>query len=124
MPVKERLWDMTGGALLMRSGRAGRLTTTGRKSGKPRTVQCGYLARADGTLIVGSVKDREWPLNLRAAGWCLFEARGLPARRYGATQLEGHALHAAIEELRAARGERMAQMASDVVFVLTPTESG
>jgi hypothetical protein len=124
VPIKERLWDLTGGALLMRSGRAGQLTTPGRNSGTLRTIQCGYLPRADGTLIVGSVKGREWPLNLRSAGWCLFEARGLPERRYTATPLDGAALHAAVEELRAARGERMAQMASEVVFILSPTEGG
>ena len=120
MPIKTRIWDLTGGALLLRSGRAGRLTTPGRKSGQPRTIQCGYLERPDGTVIVGSATGREWPKNLAAAGWCSFESKTLPARRYTAVQLDGAALEAAVEELRAARGERMARMASEVVFLLTP----
>jgi hypothetical protein len=120
MPIVPRLWDLTGGALLMRSGRAGRLTTVGRTSGQRRTVQCGYLQRADGTLLVGSAQGRHWPRNLAEAGWCTFEAREIPPRRYSATELDGQARTSAIEEFREARGDRAARMFSGQVFLLEP----
>jgi deazaflavin-dependent oxidoreductase (nitroreductase family) len=121
MPLIPKLWDLTGGALLMRSGRAGRLTTVGRTSGQPRTVQCGFLRRVDGSLLVGSAEGRDWPRNLGAAGWCTFEAKGLPLARYEATRLEGAARLAAVEEFRATRGDRAAAMFSGPVFVLRPS---
>jgi deazaflavin-dependent oxidoreductase (nitroreductase family) len=120
VPVIPRLWDLTGGALLMRSGRAGRLTTLGRKSGQPRTVQCGFVRRGDGTILVGSARGRQWPLNLATAGWCTFEARDVPSHRYVATSLDGAEREAAIAEIRAARGERAARAFSGHVFLLRP----
>ena len=120
MPLAARLWDLTGGALLLRSGVAGRLTTPGRTTGQLRTIQCGFLRRGDGSVIVGSAPDRQWPRNLAAAGWCDFEARSLPGRRYVATALTGQAREAAIAEFRAARGARATAMMSGAVFELTP----
>src|SRR5688572_19610698 len=110
MPLVPKLWDRTGGALLMRAGAAGRLTTVGRRSGQERTVQCGFLGWADGSVLVGSAADRQWPQNLLVAGCCTFEANGLPARRYTAAVLEGAERTAAIAEFRAARGDRAAAM--------------
>ena len=120
MPVIPRLWDLTGGALLMRSGRAGRLSTIGRQSGELRTVQCGFHERPDGRILVGSAEGRQWPKNLAAAGWCLFEARDMPARRYDSQLLEGADRDAAIDEFRATRGERAAAIFSGMVFELRP----
>jgi deazaflavin-dependent oxidoreductase (nitroreductase family) len=107
----------------MRSGVAGRLSTVGRTSGQPRTVQCGFLRRPDGTLLVGSVDGRQWPQNLAAAGWCTFEAKGLPARRYAVRRLEGAERQSAVEAFRSARGERAARMFSGPVFELSPTDA-
>jgi deazaflavin-dependent oxidoreductase (nitroreductase family) len=123
MPLIPRLWDLTGGALLWRAGLAGRLTTPGRRSGQLRTVQCGYLERADGTVLVGSVRGRHWPDNLAAAGWCTFERRGRAPRRYVARELEGDERAAATAEFLAQRGERAARMFSDRVFLLRPEEA-
>jgi deazaflavin-dependent oxidoreductase (nitroreductase family) len=122
MRILPNLWDVTGGALLMRSGRAGRLTTVGRKSGQPRTVQCGFVPREYGTLLVGSAKGRQWPANLAAAGSCTFEARGFPARRYDAIVLEGVTRADALEEIRRARGERALGMFNGHLFELRPTD--
>lgn len=122
MPLIPKLWDLTGGALLMRAGRAGRLSTVGRRTGQPRTVQCGYLRRPDGTVIVGSAKGRSWPANLAAAGECTFEARGMPARRYVARVLDGAERQAAVDEIKAARGERAISMYSGHVFELRPID--
>ena len=122
MPFIPKLWDLTGGALLMRSGRAGSLSTVGRSSGLPRTIQCGYLRRPDGTILVGSAEGRQWPRNLEAAGWCLFSAKDLPGRRYDARALEGEERAAAIDEFRAVRGERAAAIFSGMVFELRRTK--
>jgi deazaflavin-dependent oxidoreductase (nitroreductase family) len=123
MPIIPRLWDLTGGALLWRAGLAGRLTTPGRRSGTLRTVQCGYLDRPNGSILVGSVQGRQWPENLAAAGWCTFEARRLPPRRYTAEELQGADRAAATAEFLERRGERAARMFSDRVFVLRPDDS-
>ena len=124
MPLIPRIWDATGGALLWRSGFAGRLTTPGRRSGQLRTVQCGYLQRPDGSVLVGSVEGRHWPANLAAAGWCMFETRDQPARRFTATELHGADREAATAAFRARRGERAARMFSGRVFLLRPDASG
>jgi deazaflavin-dependent oxidoreductase (nitroreductase family) len=47
------------------------LTTTGRRSGMPRTVQLAHIAEPDGTLLVvasamGQDRHPDWLLNLRA----------------------------------------------------------
>ena len=123
MPLIPRLWDLTGGAVLWRAGLAGRLTTPGRRSGKLRTVQCGYLDRPDGSVLVGSVRGRHWPDNLASAGWCTFEARRLPARRFVAIELHGEKRAAATAEFLERRGERAGRMFSDRVFLLTPDAS-
>ena len=120
MPLVASLWDLTGGAILVRVGAAGRLTTLGRASGQPRTVQCGFLQRADGTVLVGSAEGRQWPRNLAAAGWCTFEARGLPKQRYRARQLDGAQRDRAISDFREARGERAAKLFTGRVFELSP----
>ena len=121
MAIRAKLWDLTGGAFLVRAGVAGRLTTIGRKSGLPRTVQCGFVRRADGTLLIGSAQGRKWPANLAGAGWCMFEARDLPARRYDAVVLEGARRQAALDEIRRARGDRALRMFSGLVFELQPS---
>lgn len=122
MPAVPKLWDLTIGALLVRSGRAGRLTTVGRHSRQPRTTQCGFIRRPDGTIVVGSAVGRQWPANLAAAGSCTFEAQGLPARHYRASVLEGPARTAAVEEVRAVRGRAGAGMYSGLVFELRPID--
>ena len=119
MSIRSRVWDLTGGALLMRAGRAGRLTTIGRRSGQPRTSQCGYIRRPDGRIVVGSAIGRQWPQNLAAAGTCTFEARGLPPWRYSATVLTGAARQEALAEVAAARGAAGTRMYSGLIFELT-----
>jgi deazaflavin-dependent oxidoreductase (nitroreductase family) len=118
MSLIPKLWDLTGGAVLMRSGRAGSLTTVGRFSGRPRTIQCGYMQRPTGTVLVGAATGRQWPRNLEAAGWCFFSARDMPDGRYDARVLEGEERAAAIDEFRTARGERAAAILSGLVFEL------
>lgn len=56
------------------------LTTTGRRSGEPRTVQLAYAADGDDLLVVASAmgQDRHpaWRYNLEAAGSATVQLRG------------------------------------------------
>jgi deazaflavin-dependent oxidoreductase (nitroreductase family) len=122
MPLRTRIWDATGGRLLVRAGKAGTLTTVGRRSGQPRTVQCGFVRRAGGTIVVGSADGRQWPANLAAAGSCTFEAPGIPRQAYDAVVLEGEARAEALAELVRSQGGRSGGMYSGLVFELHPRE--
>ena len=70
--IHRRLYRLTGGKI---GGRIGRLpvlllTTTGRKSGQPRTQPLGYTKAGDGFAVIGSKGGAPqhplWYLNLRA----------------------------------------------------------
>lgn len=71
-------------------GRIGLLTTTGRKSGKPRTVALLYLADDDRIVLVasqgGSVRDPLWYQNLVAHPEVEFETGGT-SRKYRARRV-------------------------------------
>ena len=120
MRILPWLMDHTGGPVLYRLGRAGRLTVIGRSSGLPRTTMCQFKARPDGTIVVGSQEGRQWPANLAAAGRCQFEAHGRPRRGYGAAILEGRARTDAIAELTGSPDGRGASFYSGLIFELRP----
>jgi len=70
--VHRRIYRLTGGKI---GGRIGKLpvlllTTTGRKSGQPRTQPLGYTKAGDGFAVIGSKGGAPqhplWYLNLRA----------------------------------------------------------
>lgn len=71
-PLHRLLLRLTGGRLLATSGRMPvlLLTTTGRKSGQPRTWPLSYLADGNALVVVASNSGRErhpaWYLNLLA----------------------------------------------------------
>lgn len=122
MRILPWLMDHTGGIVLFHTGRAGRLTVIGRTSGLPRTTQCQFRARADGTIVIGSRDGRQWPANLAVAGRCRFEARGIPAADYIATVLDGDARTAAIVDLAGRADGRAAAFYSGHIFELRPAE--
>lgn len=70
--VHKALYQMTGSRLFANLGRMPNLllTTTGRKSGKPRTIPLLYIEYGDGFAIVasfaGSPKHPSWYLNLQS----------------------------------------------------------
>ena len=120
MRILPWLMDHTGGPVLYRIGRAGRLTVVGRSSGLLRTTMCQFRARPDGTIVIGSREGRQWPATVAAAGRCRFEAHGRPARDFSATMLEGPARAAAIAELAGSPDGRGASFYSGNVFELRP----
>lgn len=76
----------------------GLLTTTGAKSGQPRTQPVGLIDDGDGLLAIGSNYGRphhpSWSANLIAYPECTVEFRG-PPQRYRAELLTGAARDAA-----------------------------
>ena len=120
MNIFTRTFNSMGGRLMVRSGRAGVLATTGRRSGRRRATPVGYLARADGKVLIGAGgPGRAWVSNLRADPTCTFTVRGVETR-HRARELEGTERETAIAEFRAKMG-RVAERATWAeVFELSP----
>jgi deazaflavin-dependent oxidoreductase (nitroreductase family) len=116
-----RAFNAIGGSLMARSGRVGILGTTGARTGKPRSAPLGYVARADGTVVVGSGRpeNRGWVVNLRADPACTFAIKG-DERRYRGRLLAGDEREAALAELRATVGSVAERMTWGDVFLLEP----
>ncbi|MGH2467906.1 MAG: nitroreductase family deazaflavin-dependent oxidoreductase [Candidatus Limnocylindrales bacterium] len=56
---------------LVRWGRVALLETRGRRSGRPRPAQVGFIEQADGSLLVAANDpDADWALNLLAEPSC------------------------------------------------------
>ncbi|HYO41713.1 MAG TPA: nitroreductase family deazaflavin-dependent oxidoreductase [Candidatus Limnocylindrales bacterium] len=116
-----RAFNAIGGSLMARSGRVGILATTGAKTGKPRSAPLGYVARADGTVLVGSgrLENRGWVVNLKANPACTYKIKGTE-KRYRARPLEGEEREAALAELIARVGSMGERMTWGDVFLLEP----
>jgi deazaflavin-dependent oxidoreductase (nitroreductase family) len=88
------VYRATKGRLMGRVGRAPvlLLTTTGRRSGEPRTAPVVYLADGDRYVVIGSnagnTRAPAWALNLRANPEAEVEVRG-DRRRVRARVAEG-----------------------------------
>jgi len=93
----------------------------GRQDRQARSAPLGYVARADGTVVVGSGRpeNRGWVVNLRANPACTFRIKGTE-RRYGTRLLSGDEREAALAELRATVGSMAERMTWGDVFVLEP----
>jgi deazaflavin-dependent oxidoreductase (nitroreductase family) len=115
-----RTFNAIGGRLLATVGRAGHLTTTGRRSGLPRIVAVGFVRRPDGTILIGSGRpDAAWVVNLRADPRCRFRTRGGEAM-YRAMEQTGDARGPALAELRRGMGGAGSRFTFHDVFVLEP----
>jgi len=120
MNIFGRAWNAVGGRMLARTGRVGRLGTTGRRSGQPRTAYVGFAERSDGSVVIGAGgAGRGWAANLTGNPSCSFAIRG-DERRYRATLLEGAAREAGITDLKAGLGSRGGVVTYTDVFRLTP----
>jgi deazaflavin-dependent oxidoreductase (nitroreductase family) len=120
MNVFGRAWNAVGGPLLARTGRVGRLTTTGRRSGQKRTAHVGFARREDGRVVIGAGgTGRAWVANLAADPSCSFAIRG-EERAYRANRLEDDERDAALAELKATLGSRGDAVTYHDVFLLVP----
>jgi deazaflavin-dependent oxidoreductase (nitroreductase family) len=108
---------------MARSGRVGILTTTGARSGKPRSVPLGYVVRADGTIIVGAggTEPRAWVANVRAQPGVRFRIRR-EERAYRARALDGAERETARTELSTATGRMAARIQWGELFLLEPAD--
>jgi deazaflavin-dependent oxidoreductase (nitroreductase family) len=87
-------------ALERRVGYVGELTTTGRRTGKPRTAIVGFVREGDARILLAAQgTDSAWVDNLRANPACLFEVRNRPAP-FKAHELGDTEREAAIRRIR------------------------
>jgi deazaflavin-dependent oxidoreductase (nitroreductase family) len=93
--------------MLYRMGRAGRLTTTGRRSGQPKSTFVGFITRADGTVLFGAgPARRRWADNLSADSRCSFETRDMATTRFVASLVPDERRQAVLAEFREQMGAR------------------
>ena len=116
-----RFFNSVGGSLMARSGRVGILGTTGAKTGKPRRAPIGFVARPDGSILIGSGSptNRGWTANLKANPACTFEIKGT-TRGYRARLVGPAEREAALAELTARMGRVAGRTAWGDLFVLEP----
>lgn len=123
------VYKLTNGRLMGRIGRAPvlLLTTTGRKSGEPRTAPVVYLADDDRYIVIGSnagnSRTPAWALNLRAEPEADVQVRRakLPVRARIAEGEERAELWRRMNEQYAGFDDYEARTNRDIsVFVLEP----
>ncbi len=121
MNLLTRTFNSIGGSLMARSGRVGILGTTGAKTGLRRTAPIGYVARDDGTLLIGSGSrtNRGWTANLKANPAATFSVKGVE-RRYRARLVTPQEREAALAELRSKMGGFAERADWGDLFVLEP----
>ncbi len=116
-----RTFNALGGTLMARSGRIGILGSTGARTGLPRQAPLGFVARPDGTILIGSGSpvNRGWTANLKADPAVTFSIKGVE-RRYLGGLVADEDRPAALAEMRAKMG-RVAERADwGDLFVLEP----
>ena len=116
-----RAFNAIGGSLMARSGRVGILGTTGAKTGLRRTAPIGYVARDDGTMLIGSGSrvNRGWTANLKANPEATFSVKGVE-RHYRARLATPQEREAALGELRSKMGSVAERADWGDLFVLEP----
>lgn len=119
-----RAFNSIGGSLMARSGRIGILGTTGAKTGLRRTAPIGFVARPDGTVLIGagSRSNRGWTANLRANPSATFSVKGVE-RSYRARLVVAEDREAALAELKAKMGGMAERADWGDLFVLEPDEA-
>jgi deazaflavin-dependent oxidoreductase (nitroreductase family) len=116
-----RTFNALGGRLMARTGRIGILGTTGARTGLPRTAPIGFVARDDGTVLIGagSRTNRGWTANLKANPEATFSIKGVE-RRYRARLVAAEDREAALAELKAKMGGMAERADWGDLFVLEP----
>ena len=97
------------------------LGTTGAKTGLARRAPIGFVARADGTILLGSGSpvNRGWTVNLKANPACTFAIKGREVR-YRARLVGPEEREAALAELKAKMGGMAERATWGDLFVLEP----
>lgn len=110
-----------GGSLMARSGRIGILGTTGARTGKARSAPLGYVALADGSVLIGSgsLENRGWTVNLKADPACTFSVKG-ERRAYRARLVGPEERETVLSELMARMGGFGERAKWGDLFVLEP----
>ena len=116
-----RLFSSLGGSLMARSGRVGILGTTGARTGVARRAPLGFVARPDGTVLIGSGRpdNHGWVVNLKANPSCTFAIHGTE-RHYRARLLDASEREPALAELAARMGTIAERTPWGDLFVLEP----
>ena len=106
------------------SGRACRLVTHGRRSGRPRSVVVGFVAADDASILVAAGSaGTAWALNLQADPDCLVSVGGRTFR--GTAEPLGPAEHAlAVRELILRYGTPSEGLGHGLSFRIRPREDG
>jgi deazaflavin-dependent oxidoreductase (nitroreductase family) len=100
-------------------GKVIRLHTTGRRSGRRRTVTIGFAEEDDGSLLVAAASDATgWAANLRAMPACIVERAG-QRTRCSAETLQGSERAAAITRLVLKYGTPAERLGAGPAFRLT-----
>lgn len=107
-------------AAMVATGRALRLETRGRRTGRPVPVAVGFVEEADGSLLVAAGRpDADWALNLLAEPRCRVEV-GEASFEAEAELLEGPEAARAIRELILRYGTPAERLGSGPAFRLRP----
>lgn len=107
-------------AAMVADGRALRLVTRGRRTGRPVTVAVGFVEEPDGSLLVAAGRpDADWARNLLAEPRCRV-AVGDRAFEAEAEPLEGAEAGRAIRELILRYGTPAERLGSGPAFRLRP----
>jgi deazaflavin-dependent oxidoreductase (nitroreductase family) len=116
-----RTFNAVGGRLMARTGRIGILGTTGARTGRARRAPIGFVARPDGTLLIGSGSkvNRGWTANLKANPAATFSVKGVE-RSYRARLVPPEERDAALAELKATMGGMADRADWGDLFVLEP----
>lgn len=116
-----RIWNSIGGSMLVRTGRVGILGTTGARTGLPRHAHIGFVARPDGSLLIGAgtPSGHAWTANAKANPQVTFVIKGVE-RRYQARLVGPGERDAALAEIRAKMGGPAASANWGDLFVLEP----
>jgi deazaflavin-dependent oxidoreductase (nitroreductase family) len=116
-----RLFNQIGGSLMARSGRVGVLGTTGARTGLARRAPVGFVARPDGTILIGagSPRGRGWTANLVARPAATFSIKGVE-RPYRAHLVSPEERPAALAELKEKMGSIAERADWGALFVLVP----
>lgn len=111
-------------AAMVAEGRALRLVTRGRRTGRPVAVAVGFVEEPDGSFLVAAGRpDADWALNLLADPRCSFETGEL-AGDAEADLLEGPEMARAIRELILRYGTPAERLGNGPAFRLRPRATG